>query len=107
MHDAATLRVLDTGPASRVITLAGVVDGSWTGPLASEIDRRAGRRVIVDLLDATSIDPEVHSFLISAAESTPLTIVAEAWLLHVFELTRHSRALALGRSLAEAVAAPA
>jgi anti-anti-sigma regulatory factor len=103
MDESGTIRVLDVGSKSLVVTLSGVLDASWADRLATEVERRGSRRVIVDLLDTIYVDDEVQSFLVSAAEHAPLTVVAETWLLHVFELTRRTRSLQLTASLAEAV----
>ena len=105
MDDSTSMRVLEVGSASLVVTLAGFVGASWAEALEAELGRSGRKRVIVDLLDATDVDGEVQSVLIRHAERSPLTVVAGPRLLHVFELTRRSRSLRLGRSLWEAVAA--
>jgi anti-anti-sigma regulatory factor len=97
------MRVFDVAARSLVITLSGVVDASWTGRLAAQVESGGNRRVVVDLRDATHVDGEVQSFLVSAAQRAPLTIVGEQWLLHVFELTRHTPSLRLSTSLAAAL----
>jgi anti-anti-sigma regulatory factor len=99
----AGIRVFEVAGRSLVITLSGVVDASCTGRLADEVGSSGNRHVVVDLRDATHVDGEVQSFLVSAAQRAPLTIVAEQWLLHVFELTRHTRSLRLATSLAAAL----
>jgi len=103
MEDGATMRVLDVASRSLVLTLSGVVDASYANRLADEVERRGRRSVVVDLLDATYVDSEVQSYLIGAAEKAPLTVVAGSWLLHVFELTRHTRSLRLSSSLSAAL----
>jgi hypothetical protein len=105
VDEATTIRVLDVGSESVVLTLSGVVDATWAARLAKEVDLRGDRRVIVDLMDAIHVDADVQSFLIGAAERLPLTVVADAWLLHVFELQRPSRSLRLNGSLYDAVVA--
>jgi anti-anti-sigma regulatory factor len=99
----AGIRVFEVAGRSLVITLSGAVDASWTGQLAGQVESRGDRDVVVDLRDATYVDADVQSFLISAARRAPVTIVAEQWLLHVFELTRHTRSLRLATSLAAAL----
>jgi hypothetical protein len=105
MSDGATMRVLDVGASSLVLTFSGVVDASYAARLAAEMKRFGGRHIIVDLLDIVSVDDDVQSLLIDAAEHESLTVVAAPWLLHVFELSRRSNALRLDRSLSAAVAA--
>src|SRR5690348_8958916 len=105
MGDTATIRVFEVGTESLVVTLSGSVEASWADRLRAKLDLAHRRRVIVDLLDATYVDRDVQAVLIHAAERSPLTVVAQPRLLHVFELTRISRALRLDRSLSDAVAA--
>jgi hypothetical protein len=107
VDESATIRVLDVGSSSRVITLSGELDASWALRLAGEVESSGGLPVIVDLLNATDVDADVQTFLIGAAEKTPVTVVAEPRLLHVFELRRRSSALRLAPSLSEAVGASA
>jgi hypothetical protein len=107
VDESTTIRVLHAGSNSVVVALSGVVDATCVPRLATEVDRRGDRRVIVDVVDATYVDADVQSFLIAAAEQFPLTVVADSWLLHVFELQRHSHSLRLNRSLYDAVAATA
>jgi hypothetical protein len=103
MEEGAALRVHDVAARSRVLTLSGVVDASWADRLAGHVDLRGSRHIVVDLLDATYVDAAVQSFLVSAAERAPITVVAAPWLLHVFELTRRTRSLLLAASLAAAL----
>lgn len=103
MDEGATFRVHDVAARSLLVTFSGVVDSSCAVRLADQVGRRGNRRVVVDLIDATYVDADVQSFLISAAEDAPITVVANQWLLHVLELTRHSRSLQLATSLSEAV----
>jgi hypothetical protein len=103
MEEVTAIRVHHVAARSLVLTLSGVVDASCAGRLADQFARRGDRRVVVDLLDATFVDAEVQSFLVSTAERDAITVVAAPWLLHVFELTRHTRSLRLATSLAAAL----
>ena len=105
MDADATIRVLEVGSKSVVLTFSGSVEASWVERLVAELERSGSRTVIVDLLATTFVDREIQSVLIRDAERAPLTVVAEPWLLHVFELTRLSRSLRLDGSLSDAVAA--
>src|SRR4051812_1096318 len=103
MEAGATMRVHDVAARSLLVTFSGVVDSSCACRLADQVGRRGDRRVVVDLIDATYVDADVQSFLISAAEHAPITVVANQWLLHILELTRDSRTLRLATSLSDEV----
>jgi len=103
MEEGTSIRVLDVASRALVLTLSGDVDASCVGRLADRVARRGNRRVVVDLLDATFVDAEVQSFLVSTAERAPITVVAQPWLLHVFELTRCTRSVLLAGSLSAAL----
>jgi hypothetical protein len=105
MEDTATIRVLDVGSHTMVLSLSGQVDESWVPRIASELGLGDDRSVVVDLLAATYVDGNVLSLLIDSADRMPLTVVADSSVLHVLELTRPSPALGLNTSLSAAVAA--
>jgi anti-anti-sigma regulatory factor len=104
MNETASMRIFELGSGLRVITVAGDLGSEWAGRLCDRLAPDGGTQVIVDLLGARFVDAAVSESLVAAAEEAPFTLVAEPRLLHVFELTRRSRALSLSGSLAEAVA---
>src|SRR3954447_13704402 len=103
MEEVAAIRVHDVAAGFLLFTLSCVVAAPCAGRFADRVARRGNRRVVVDLLDATFVDAEVQSFLVSTAERAPITVVAQPWLLHVFELTRCTRSLLLAGSLSAAL----
>jgi hypothetical protein len=98
-----TVRILELGTSTFVVTLAGDLDPTAGALLAAAIARTSGRALIVDLLSARNVDGPVQDVILASARGTRVTVVADAQLLQVFEL-RATALLGLATSLADAVA---
>jgi GMP synthase PP-ATPase subunit len=99
-----SIRTHEVGSSALVVTLTGELD-SWTaGLLAAALAEHVDRTVVVDLLSARNVEERVLDMILAAAHGDDVVVVADAQLLHVFDLRRTSP-LGLQTSLAAAVAA--
>jgi hypothetical protein len=97
----SALRTFEVGPALFVVTVSGDADGGAAAALAGELWRRHTGSVIVDLLQAHNVGPEIHDALGYARAR--ITVVAQPHVLHALELS--GRDVRLASSLSTAVAA--
>ena len=99
-----TMRTLEVGDSTYVLTLAGELDLAGVPEIDTELQRIGGGQVIVDLLDITFIDAAGLGAIARAAQCGELTIVADARTAQLLASTGIAGRVHVATSLASAVA---